>query len=141
MRDYTTSELKRLLDRFYCCYDGLLRIVEVLYREGGAGTNARVVLSTRDNESDADDGWCNLEFDISDVLEFRLTESGSKGGYEVLSGGVAILPIQGMYFFEFTHAVEPEAEFATVDEVRRSEFYVAGRKFTWKTSAYSVTRR
>lgn len=133
------------LGRFYHCYDGLLRSVHVVYHENGGGfneaggeTNAYLIISSLDSQRPVTEQWCNVHLDIHGVQEFRLTESGPKGGYEVLSGGIAVRYLSGLYFLDFTSDIDPEPELHsyTVDDFRRSEFYIAGRSFVWRTAPY-----
>lgn len=137
MRTPSSEQLRHELSRFYYCYDGLLRSAEVVYHEGGERTNVYIVVSAIDSQSNDDEGWCNLHLEVHDVQELRMTEEGPRGGYEVLSGGIAAALFDGLYYFDFTLGVDPEDNDLRIEEFRRSEFYVAGRSFAWHTAPYT----
>jgi hypothetical protein len=122
-------DLAEFLDRFLSFNDAVLRRVE--HRFLSSGTQRCVVtLSAQDRESAR--GWSNVVVTVEQVSELTLREG--KTSCQVLSDGVIIKWFEGVTFLVFSAtASDPE----TVEEVRQSDFYVAGVSFAWEVGPFA----
>ncbi|MFO0896577.1 MAG: hypothetical protein U0836_04010 [Pirellulales bacterium] len=127
MTELTPASRADFLSRFYELADSVVRRVELKYTPGRRLT---VVLSAQD--SLAPDGWSNVRFLISDVKEFQLREG--KSTCEVISYAFLIEWFDGAIVLDFS----PETEHpGGMEEIRRSDFYVAGKQAFWEVGPYS----
>ncbi len=120
---------REFLDRFNSFNDAVVRRVE--HRYGASGRRqATLIISAQDQQSEA--GWSNVVLVIDDVSEIAFREG--KSTRQVLSDGLTIAWINGDVWCDLSpYSSEP----ATVDDFRRSDFYVSGEALTWRTDQYS----
>lgn len=121
-----------LLERFHNCFDGLIRACAVFLPSDRSSRRAVVVLSARDSESQAEDGWVNLRFELTGLVEYRLEEPAN-ATYQVLSDGIQLAIFGDIVYLDLA----PESESSTsAEDVRRSRLYVAAKCCSWAISEY-----
>lgn len=124
-----------ILSRFHDFDDALVRDVRIVIGPSRESRKAVIALEARDIESEADEGWGQVVLKVAGLTEYRLVENELESHY-VLSLGLKIKLLDGIYFFDFgPDTDEPE----TLDDFRRSGFYVAGRDFSWVVKPYPMT--
>ena len=96
----TDHDIDFFLRRFFYFSDGVIRDVNVRFRNSSRLSSLAVTLSTRDSESAGGADWVNVLLTISEVSEFVLSES-IKESYQVLSNDLRIVPIREGLFFDF----------------------------------------
>jgi hypothetical protein len=122
------AELWRRCDSFH---DALLRSVECDYR--GSGTlRATVTLSSQSGKLSSQ--WSNFTFSFEEVGEIMLAQR-PRTTLVVLSFGLAIDWFDNQVFIAFS----PYSPFtmASIDDYRKSEFYVAGAECYYEVSPYA----
>jgi hypothetical protein len=123
--------LATFLNRFSSFNDAVLRTAEFRFRSSSNGKRRSIVtLSAQDHESGQ--GWSNVKIVIEEVSEFVLQEG--KATCQILSDGLFIKWFGDVVFVLFSG---DNCEPVTIDDFRRSTFYVAGRSFSWEASVYS----
>lgn len=125
------SEAEKFLDRFYRFYDGVIRKVDITYRNSPGTTCAEIEISARDAHSVPEGNWLNVLLKITGVSEFTFFE-GHNVTYQVMSDGLYILQSDGLYFLTLGSSYPPE----NAEEYRESKFYLAGTDFEWSVRAY-----
>jgi len=120
--------LAAFLDRFLTFNDAVLRRVEHQFLSSGTQRSV-VTLSAQDRESAK--GWSNVVVTIEQVSELTLREG--KASCQVLSDGLVIKWFEGVTFLVFS-ANTPEPE--TLEQLRQSDFYIAGVSFSWEVGPF-----
>lgn len=132
MNELLPTTITDFFDRFYNCYDGLIRNVNINYPSKGA----LVVLSVQDQKAQKDEGWVNLHLYIENFTEFILRES--KSTCVVLSSGLQIGFFDSTLYLDFCPFSEaPEG----IDDFKKSDFLIAGKKCIWSVLPYSEPDR
>ena len=122
MKELASFCLTEFLTRFYHCYDGFIRYVEVDFR----AKKVKVSLSTQDKETRENEGWTNLIMEVKDVSEIILIED--RASCAVLSSGIQIGFFNDEVYLDFCpYTGEPDG----IDDFKKSRFMVAGRKCFW----------
>jgi hypothetical protein len=127
MTELTLASRADFLSRFYELADSVVRRVEFTYTPGRRLT---VVLSAQD--SLAPDGWSNVRIVVHGVREFTLREG--KSTCVVTSYGFLIEWFDGTIALDFSPATDYPAG---MEDIRRSDFYVAGERAFWEVGPYS----
>jgi hypothetical protein len=128
MPEISPSSVAEFLERFYHCYDGLVREVRINF----ATRSATVLLSVQDRETEDDEGWINLALEVEGFKELSLSEG--KATCVVLSGGLQVGFFDGVIYLDIC----PYTEAPTgLEDFRRSLFLVAGERCTWTLSPYT----
>jgi hypothetical protein len=117
------------LDRFCSFNDAVVRRLEHRYEASGR-RQAILTVSARDQESGQ--GWSNVVIVIDGVSEIGFREG--KSTRQVLSDGLILTWFQGHVWCDLSpYTSEP----GSIDDVRRSDFYVAGEVLKWRSEPYS----
>ena len=128
MHQLEESSLRQFLDRFNSFNDAVLRRLEHRYSASGR-RQATLTISTQDQQSDA--GWSNVVIVIDNVGEITFREV--KSTRQVLSDGLSIAWFDGDVWCDLSpYSSGP----ITVDDFRRSDFYVSGGSVTWRTEHF-----
>jgi hypothetical protein len=121
--------LREFLDRFNSFNDAVVRRVGYCYDASGH-RQATLTISTQDQQSDA--GWSNVVIVIDNVSEIAFREG--KSTRQILSDGLAVCWFDGDVWCDLSpYSSEPD----TVDDFRRSDFYVVGEALAWRVEQYS----
>jgi hypothetical protein len=120
--------VREFLDRFNSFNDAVVRRVE--FRYGASGRRqATLTISTQDQRSDVTRS--NVVIVIDNVSESGFREG--KSTRQVLSDGLTVAWFNGEVWCDLSpYAQEP----TSVEDFRRSDFYVAGEALTWRTAPY-----
>lgn len=129
MDTINTSTKNYFLNRFSTLYDGVLRRIELHYGENGT-KQVIVELSTQDVESSS--GWSNLVLNFHEVSEFVCNEGQSTR--QILSDGVSLNEQLETWWCDFSPY---SSECSSINDLRRSDFYVIARGIRWKVIPYS----
>lgn len=124
--------------RFNHFYDSVIRKFEVTFRFHGSKPTAVVVIAVRDAEGSENHGWVWVRFEIDDVIELCCTEKHNLT-YTVLSEALHIGFFGGSTYLDFGTLFdlpEPDERHRSLEDFRRSAFYIAGRKVTWHLEPY-----
>ena len=129
MNKLDQPSLREFLDRFNSFNDAVVRRVE--YRYGASGRpQATLTISTQDQQSD--EGWSNVVVVIENVSEIAFREG--KSTRQVLSDGLIVAWFNGDVWCDLSpYTSEP----ASVNDFRRSDFYVVGEALSWRIDQYS----
>ncbi len=120
------------LNRFYHCYDSIIRCITLTTSDASNTSKAHVILSTRDEEG-ADDGWVNLNIKIENLIEYTGSNPESYTN-EVLSDGIKIGFYDGLIYLDFEpYTDEPEG----IEDFKRSNCLFIGKEIFWETILYS----
>lgn len=118
------SSVREFLNRFNSFNDAVVRRVEHRYGTSGR-RQTTLIISTQDQQPDS--GWSNVVIVIDNVAEIALREDRSTR--QVLSDGLSIAWFDGAVWCDLSpYSSEP----VTVDDFRRSDFYVSGETLTWR---------
>lgn len=110
-------------------FDALIKRVAVIYSDDGDRVG-ELELSVRDIQ--ADDRWVNLILRLYGLREARLIENRST--LQVMSDGLGIEWINNSVYLVFCpYTDEPEG----VDDIRRSNGYLAGERCEWEVISNS----
>jgi hypothetical protein len=122
------SSLPEFLERFYSFNDALIRRVEHRYLASG-GRETTLTISGRDQQSST--GRSNVVVVISEVSEICFREGNSTR--QVLSDGMTVAWFDGVVWCDLSpYTSEPDS----IDDFRKSDFYVVGKVLTWRIEAY-----
>ena len=125
-------EIDKFLERFNFFYDSIIRDVKISFRNSSFSTNIKIIISAKDNESSQNNGWVNVNIEIDKVTEFNFRES-AKESYQVLSSGLHILELTGLFYFDFGFYVDAPQK---SEEFKESNFYIVGQNLSWKVELY-----
>ena len=125
---------QHFLAHFNHCFDGIVRRIQFRFAPTESFGRAYITLSVqRPITRRIKNGWVNVRMAITEVEEFAVRES-AKESCRVLSSGLHIEVFNGLLFFDFApYSVSPDS----LEDYRRSGFYIAGRSFSWKVEEYS----
>jgi hypothetical protein len=126
------EHIDEFIERFHSFNDGVIRTILVSYRNSSAGAEAQLGISVRDSASHDNDSWVNVRIKASDVTEFSFHET-DKESYQVLSSGLHVTWIDGVFFLEFGDCIDISEE---VSEIRKSKFYLAAKLIEWEVAPY-----
>jgi hypothetical protein len=128
MHTLAQQDAPSFLERFYSFNDALLRRVEHSYSPSGH-KQTTITISGRDQQSET--GRSNVTLVIHDVSEIGFREG--KDTRQVLSDGLTVAWFDERVWCDFSpYATEPES----LDDFRRSDFYVVGKGLSWRTAPY-----
>ncbi len=120
------------LNRFYQCYDSIIRCISLITTESSNIPKAQVILSVRDGEEDGD-GWVNLKIKIDGFTEFIGTSIDYYKN-EVLSDGIKVGFFDDLVYLDFEPFTdEPEA----IEDFKKSKCLLIGKDIFWGTTSYS----
>lgn len=123
-----SSHAAEFLSRFNHLNDGVIRQLVVLFW-GNAGRSALIECSTIDTSANA---WCNITFRVNNLSAVKVIEGQTSN--VVLSDGVHIAWFDGQCFLDFApYTSAPEG----LEDIERSQFYLAGHSVEWQVKAYS----
>ena len=129
MNHLQQQSLREFLERFNSFNDAVVRRVEFRYVASGR-RQATLTISTQDQCSDS--GWSNVIIMIDNVSEIAFREG--KSTRQVLSDGLTVVWFDGDVWCDLSpHTSDP----STIDEFRRSDFYVVGAALSWQADQYS----
>lgn len=121
----TQADAESVLARFYRCYDGVIRRVELVFQPNRDDSVATIECSVKDGA--ADSAWVTVRFCVRGLREFTLSEGTTT--YRVLSDGLTLGWFAGLLFLDFgPYTSDP----AGVADFRRSGCYFAGHTATWE---------
>jgi len=120
---------RAFLDRFNSFYDAVIRRIEYRFNVPEQ-RRATLIISTQDQQSDT--GWSNVVIVIGKVSETAFREGNSTR--QILSDGFHITWIDGFAWCDFSPY---SSKIDSLDDLRKSDFYVAGESFAWQTEPYS----
>jgi hypothetical protein len=131
LNNYNHQDFLKQFNQFY---DAVLRSIELRFAPSEMFGHATVTLSVPQSLPKRDkSGWVNVRIEVKKVEEFSLRES-TKESARVLSSGLHIGPFDGLLFFDFApYSVSPRS----LEDYRRSGFYIAGRSFSWNVKEYT----
>ena len=136
MNELTAQSVPRFEERFHRCDDGVLRRVSIAYRCGeNRPSEISIVISVMDKETTESRGWVNLLLEMTDVREFSFCEGDTS--YQILSNGLSIKQIEGLYYIHFHPVDEP----ASVEDFRNSKFYTVAKTISWEVLPYNEEGR
>ena len=131
MNELTEQSIPSFEKRFHRCDDGVIRRIDIVYRSGkNRNSRISIMLSVKDNEIIDNRASVNLRLEMTDVKEFSFTECDTT--YQVLSNGITIKQIGGLYYIHFDPVDEPES----VLDFRNSKFYAASKTISWEVLPY-----
>jgi hypothetical protein len=122
-------EIADLLQQFHNFDDGVLRRIEVNFRNADSQSKILIELSARNEDSQ----WTNVQLEIAEVTDFRIADGG-RGCYQVLSDGLRILNLDKKVVLLFN---EPNHDILNVSSVLDEPLYVVGESITWTITEYS----
>lgn len=123
------STLSGFMERFDSLNDAVIQRIEHFYATSSCQQTC-LTLSGWDHEVDA--GRSDIVIVIDGVSEIVFREG--KSTRQVLSDGLTVAWIDGSVWCDFSpYTSEP----ASLDDLRRSDFYVVGKSLTWRTEDYS----
>jgi hypothetical protein len=131
MEQLTREQTPAFLARFHAFQNGLLRSIEIRYREGGA-PRAVLAVATHDAEGSRDDGWVTVLLHLDDVREFRLQESSETAGTPI-HHGLHVSWFDGLLAVD-VGSLEKAPE--NLSAQRTSEFYLCGRSLAWSVGRF-----
>ena len=108
------------------------------FRFNGSKPSAVTVIAVTDAEVSENYGWVWVRFEIDDVIELCCTEKDNVT-YTVLSEALHIGFFGDGIYLDFGALFDlpvEEEENRSLDDFRRSVFYIAGRKVTWHVEPY-----
>jgi hypothetical protein len=123
--------LDAFLQRFNSFNDGVLRSITLVYPTERA-RSATILLSTKDSQGTADEGWVNLVIRLSDLLLFRVTESDFES-YQILSNSLNIGVYDGAWHVDLGSFGDPPPDKATFLE---SNVLLVAKTFEWESLPY-----
>lgn len=129
MNTITKETLGAFLHRFYDLSDSVLRRLEHQYLPSGL-RRTTVTISVQDREADI--GWSNLVLTIDKVVEVTFRER-RRVSNQVLSDGLRVSYFEDVLFLDFS----PASDVLTLEDIRASDFYVAGSVCSWLVQPYS----
>jgi hypothetical protein len=134
MNKLDISTIEYFSNRFYQCYDSIIRCISLITTETSNTSKAQVILSVRDEEGDGDgDGWVNLKIKIEGFTEFIGTDIDNYNN-EVLSDGIKVGFFDDLIYLDFEPFTdEPEG----VEDFKKSKCLLIGKDIFWKTTSYS----
>ncbi len=122
------SAIGGFLDRFNSFNDAIVRRVEHHYCASGQ-QQATLTLSSQDQQ--ADTGWSNVVIVVDRVAEILFREG--KSTRQILSDGLNVAWFEGNVWCDLSpYCADPE----TIDEFRRSDFYISGQVISWRVEPY-----
>lgn len=126
------STFEYFLNRFYHCYDCIIRCITMITTDGSNTSKAQVILSVRDEEG-TDDGWVNLSIKIENLTDF-IGSNPENYTNEVLSDGIKIGFYDGLIYLDLEpYTDEPEG----IEDFKRSNCLFIGKEIYWETMIYS----
>ena len=128
----TVSEISGFLQRFNLFHDAIIRHLQVTFRFRNPITTARIIISVRDSQTMANEGWVNLRFELTDVKEFRFVESRTLVTYTVIYEA-HIASFDDLFFLDFGGLTDDPA---SAQDCRKSDFYIATKKAEWEVEPY-----
>jgi hypothetical protein len=129
MNTLSGDSIDSFLSRFGTFNDSVLRKVEHRFAANGS-RQAEVVISAQDQRVEL--GWSNVIISFADVFEFLFREG--KSTRQVLSDGLKIVLLDGKLWCDFSpYSTEGES----IDDFRRSDFYVVAAGINWDVVGYS----
>src|SRR5439155_25924978 len=132
MLAFTVSQISGFLQRFNSFHDAIIRHIEVTFRFRNPITKARIIISVRDSQTMANEGWVNLRLELADVKEFRFVESSTSVTYTVIYEA-HIASFDDLFFIDFGGLSDHTA---SAEDCRKSEFYIAAKKAEWDVESY-----
>lgn len=121
-----------ILSRFHNFDDALVRDVHLVIGPSRDSRRVTIALEARDTESDGDEGWVQVVLKVTGLTEYRFVENEKESCY-VLSLGLKVKCFDHIHFFDFgPDSDEPDSR----EDFRRSQFYLAGRDFSWVVKPY-----
>lgn len=132
MNKLNISTMDYFLNRFYQCYDSIIRCISLITTESSNIPKAQVILSVRDEEEDGD-GWVNLKIKIDGFTEFIGTSIDYYKN-EVLSDGIKVGFFDDLVYLDFEPFTdEPEG----IEDFKKSKCLLIGKDIFWGTTSYS----
>lgn len=101
--------------------DGLIKSFSFDWAAQGNNEKFRIAIETAQGELPSQD----VEIIVNNVLEFKITHHRAKLNYQVLSNGIHICQLDGVWCIEFGTFADPPTSIA---EVMESDFYIIGKE-------------
>ncbi|MGE7951567.1 hypothetical protein [Lysinibacillus xylanilyticus] len=117
--------MNELLKRINYGFDGLIRSLKV-----NNFNSAEIVISVQDTEINE---WVNVKFIIEALEEFKILKNPRVSNV-VLSSGIKIKEISGLYYIDFAPFSD---EIDSVFDFRQSDIYFSGKLLRWYFEEYS----
>ena len=132
MNKLDTSTIEYFLNRFYQCYDSIIRCITLITTGVSNNSKAQVILSVRDEEAHGD-GWVNLNIKIENFIEL-IGANPDNYTNEVLSDGIKVGFYDGLIYLDFEpYTDEPEG----LEDFKKSKCLLIGKEILWETTLYS----
>jgi hypothetical protein len=123
------SKSPDFLDRFCSFHDAVVRRLEHHYEASG---RRQTILTVSAQDQESGQGWSNVVLVIDGVSEIGFREGQSTR--QVLSDGLILTWFNGHVWCDLSpYTSEP----SSIDDVRRSDFYVVGEVLRWRSEPYS----
>lgn len=124
-----STGLSAFLNRFCSFSDAVVRRLEHRYFASG---RQRTTVTVSSQDQQATQGWSNVVIVIDDVSEVVFREGMTS--CQVLSSGLYITWLDGNLWCDFSpYTSQP----SSVEDLRRSDFYVVGKVLTWDVEQFS----
>ena len=127
----TQSDYELLLTRFYGMCDGLIRSVQLRYKDDGT-RELELVIACRDTETIVNEGWVSVRVLIRNANEFTMVEK-PKTTLQVLSDGLQIQVFGDVVGIEFGGNIDAPY---SLDDLRKSRAYAIGTCVDFEVGAY-----
>ncbi len=101
--------------------DGLIKFFSFDWISQGNNEKFSIKIETAQGELPSRD----VEIIVSNVLEFKFAHHRTKLNYQILSNGIHICQIDGVWCMEFGTFADPPTSIA---EVMESDFYIIGKE-------------
>jgi len=116
--------IQTFLEKYGDMHDGLIKKIEMDYSKRGK-PDIEVTITCLNIEKDT---WVNVVISIEEVQEYKMAELPREQNVVIFE--VSIFHDNGLYYIDYQFKSE------TIEEIRKSNFYVAGRKVSWEEREY-----
>lgn len=131
------SNLEDFIERFGTFHDAVIHDVKLNLFGKIKPYTIVVTIGTQDLNSDLDNNWINIIFEIEDVSKFTLKKGRRYDFSIIFELNIAFYDNEVFFdFFPFTSKPTGPEDFEDIPDVHDPRFAVAGKKCFWEITPY-----